>query len=387
MRRLFTVITAILIPLAAGAQDVSKQNESKKRIEEEIAAIDKLLGENKSRQKASEHQLSLINEKMSSRKRLIRDIDRQIAEYDKSIAQREEDITRLERELDTLQTYYSRLVYNTYRNRDAKLWFMYIFGAKDASQSLRRYSYLKNLSRTMNSDGVKILQTRDEINAEKQYLSLMRQEALDARASRTNEYNRLAADQNESKKLIRQLTRSEKKYKEDIARKRKEVERLNREIEKAVAESVRKDSKSKTVDTKLSGKFEQNKGKLPLPVEKGVIVEHYGEQIHPVYRNIKMPFNSGVTIATSAKARVSCVFDGVVKQILVIPGYNQCVLVQHGSYFTFYCKLATVSVKPGQKVSLGDNLGTLEVTDGASALHFQVWNGTEKQNPESWLKL
>ena len=70
----------------------------------------------------------------------------------------------------------------------------------------------------------------------------------------------------------------------------------------------------------------------------------------------------------------------------VMPGYNQCVLVQHGSYFTFYCKLGKVSVKSGQKLKTGDVIGTLEADGAGSSLHFQIWNGTQKQNPEQWLK-
>ena len=98
-----------------------------------------------------------------------------------------------------------------------------------------------------------------------------------------------------------------------------------------------------------------------------------------------MPFNNGITIETEQNANALCVFDGVVKQILVMPGYNQCVLVQHGSYYTFYCKLDKVYVKSGEKVSTGQAIGSLSVVDGISTIHFQLWNGTVKQNPESWL--
>ena len=99
-----------------------------------------------------------------------------------------------------------------------------------------------------------------------------------------------------------------------------------------------------------------------------------------------MPANNGITITTTKNAEVKTVFDGVVKQILMMPGYNICVLVQHGNYFTFYCKLASVSVKAGQTVSTGEVLGKLEADGKASTLHFQVWKKTTKQNPEAWLK-
>ena len=153
-----------------------------------------------------------------------------------------------------------------------------------------------------------------------------------------------------------------------------------------MAKTVSEQKKSKeSVDYTLAGHFEQNKGKLPWPVS-GIITESYGQQVHPVYKNIKMPANNGITITTTKNAEVKTVFDGVVKQILMMPGYNICVLVQHGNYFTFYCKLASVSVKAGQTVSTGEVLGKLEADGKASTLHFQVWKETTKQNPEAWLK-
>jgi murein hydrolase activator len=135
----------------------------------------------------------------------------------------------------------------------------------------------------------------------------------------------------------------------------------------------------------LSDKFENNKGKLPWPVKSGAIVEQFGQHYHPVFKNIKLPFNNGVNIATDAKADVFCVFDGIVKQILVMPGYNQCVLVQHGNFFTFYTKLEKISVKSEQKISTGQVIGSLNETDGNSVIHFQLWKGTEKQDPEKWI--
>ena len=116
------------------------------------------------------------------------------------------------------------------------------------------------------------------------------------------------------------------------------------------------------------------------------MVDKFGQKYHPVYKNLKLPPNNGIDIALSKDAKVRAVFDGVVKQIVVMPGYNKCILVQHGNYFTFYCKLATTSVKAGDKVKTGDLLGTVDVINDQILLHFQVWQGNKPQNPESWLR-
>ena len=91
-------------------------------------------------------------------------------------------------------------------------------------------------------------------------------------------------------------------------------------------------------------------------------------------------------IALSKGTEVKAVFDGVVTQVFVMPGYNQCVLVQHGNYFTLYCKMKSVAVKAGTKVKTGETLGTIDTINGQTQLHFEVWKGKDPQNPEQWLR-
>ena len=147
-----------------------------------------------------------------------------------------------------------------------------------------------------------------------------------------------------------------------------------------------KGSSAKTeYDKKLAAEFSRNKGNLPWPAD-GPVVDRFGQKYHPVYKNLKLPPNNGVDIALSKGTKVRAVFDGVVKQIVVMPGYNKCILVQHGNYFTFYCKLGSTSVKAGDKIKTGDLLGTVDVINDQILLHFQVWQGNKPQNPEHWLR-
>ena len=139
------------------------------------------------------------------------------------------------------------------------------------------------------------------------------------------------------------------------------------------------------IDYALGKEFSSNKGKLPWPAE-GPVVEKFGAQYHPVYTQLKLPDNEGISIALSNGAQVKAVFDGVVKSVIVQPGYNKCVLVQHGDYFTFYCKLGTVSVKAGDKVKTGQVLGAVEPIGGSTQLHFQLWSSKGPQNPVPWLR-
>ena len=183
------------------------------------------------------------------------------------------------------------------------------------------------------------------------------------------------------------LKKDQKKYRNQLAAKRKEVDALNREIERIVAAAMKPKSSGKktVVDTKLDAAFANNKGKLPWPAD-GPVVARFGKHYHPVYKNLQLPPNNGVDIALAKGTQIRAVFDGVVKQVMVMPGYNQCVLIQHGNYFTLYCKLKSLNVAEGDKVKTSDIIGSVDAIGGQVQLHFEVWKGSSPQNPETWLK-
>ena len=387
--RLFLPILLLcsLCAVPLRAQDLSAKQQRKQKIEQEIRFLDKQLKNLGDKHRSTTEHLTLVQKKVSARKSLLNRIDGQIHELDAQIAEKKADIARMQAELDTLGGYYERLIYNAYKNRDTKVWFMYVLGSESVGQGYRRLTYFKNLSDAVGVQADRIRETRARLEQEQISLQESRRQLVALRGQREKEYKQLVSDQKQSQSLIKRIAKDQKKYRKDLAAKRKEVENLNRQIAKMVASTVAADKRAKDmVDPTLSGEFAQNKGKLGWPVNEGVITDRFGVHYHPVYKNIRLPENNGITISTNAGAEVFSVFDGVVKQIVVIPGYNQCVLIQHGRYYTFYCKLAGVSVKPRQKVRTGESIGYLTVDGNVSAIHFQIWDGTVKQDPEKWLK-
>jgi len=266
---------------------------------------------------------------------------------------------------------------------------MYILASNNVEQGYRRWSYIKNYSQAIKDMAGDIRNSSEKITTERETLAKIKANSLNVQAKKQLEFKKLSQEEMSAKRAITQLTKKEKEVKQQLDEKRKEIERLNKEIERilaaAVKEKKRPDYKESVADRALSDKFENNRGRLPWPVKRGVVIEQVGQHYHPVFKNIKLPFNNGVNIATDANADVLCVFDGVVKQMLVMPGYNQCILIQHGNFFTFYTKLDKISVKSGDKVSTGQVLGSLIESDGNSVIHFQLWKGTEKQDPEQWI--
>lgn len=392
---IIAVIAALAWHIPAYSQNTRTQEARRARLQKEIAILDEQIRANSAKSANAMSRLTLISGKVDSRKRLIEESDREISEYSDSIARKEREISVIKARLDTLSAHYARLVRGAYINRSPKVWYMYILASDNIGQAFRRYGYLRDLSRQMNVQASKIIDIREELEKESAKLTAMKRGAEAVRAQRVSEMNKLKAEEDEARRLVSQLKKNKRKYQSDLSRKQREVEALNREIERIIRSATEGTGKSgkgssqtvtrKPIDYTLAKKFEANKGKLPWPAD-GPVVDHFGQRFHPVYTNLKLPFNNGVTIALPAGTEIKAVFDGVVKQIVVMPGYNKCILVQHGNYFSFYCKLGTVSVKAGDKVKTGQVVGTVDTIGGETQLHFQIWSGRTPQNPETWLR-
>ncbi len=389
MTRALLVSLLLLFATGLTAQIVNEQTKRKQQIEEEIAFLDKQLATTKSKQQSSTKELNLIQKKIANRKKLLKELEIEIEYIDGQVVKREQEITDLNRNLASLKKSYADLIYHSYKNRDQNIWLMYILASKNVEQGYRRWSYIKNYSQAIKEMAGNIRSNTENVAKEQEELAKVRVNSVNVQAKKQQEYKKLSLEEVGAKRMITQLSKKESEVKQQLNTKRREVERLNREIERILAEAVKAKTspeyKESVADRALSDKFENNKGRLPWPVRKGAVIEQFGQHYHPVFKNIKLPFNNGVNIATDANADVFCVFDGVVKQILVMPGYNQCILVQHGDFFTFYTKLAKIAVKSGQKVSTGQVLGSLSESEGSSVIHFQLWKGTEKQDPEQWI--
>lgn len=387
------ILTVILLGASVSglrAQDTSSQEARKARLEREIAIIDKQLAENSSKSTAMLSNLTLIRKKIANRTALVEESDRQIKVISDRIYLKQRQINTLKARVDTLTNHYSRLVLSAYKNRDTRIWYMYMLASENLGQAFRRYSYFKSLSTQMNKEAKEIRQMQEELVKEKEKLAAIKKEAQAAKAERVSELEKLRKEEKQADDVVKKLKKNRKTYQNQLAAKKKEVLALNKEIERIVSAAMKQPSgksskKSEPIDYKLADEFFKNKDRLPWPAE-GPVVGRFGKQFHPVFKNLELPPNNGVDIAVSKGAEVKAVFKGVVKQVLVMPGYNQCVLIQHGNYFTFYCKLKSVNVKAGQKVKTGDVIGKIDTINGDTQLHFEVWKGTKPQNPESWLR-
>ena len=331
--------------------------------------------------------LELIRKKVSNRKELVAESERQIKKYNDDIYLAQVKINKLQARVDVLTENYAKLVRSAYKNRDTRVWYMYMLASDNLGQAFRRMGYFKNLSNMMKTEAQNIRSMQEELEVQKAELVLLKREAEQLKKTRVKDLEDLRQDEKKADAVVKKLQKDKKKYQSQLAAKKKEVTALNREIERIVAAAVKPKSSSKKteVDTKLDAAFANNKGKLPWPAD-GPVVARFGKHYHPVYKNLELPPNNGVDIALSKGTQIKAVFDGVVKQVMVMPGYNQCVLIQHGNYFTLYCKLKTLNVAEGDKIKTSDVIGSVDAINGQVQLHFEVWKGSKPQNPEHWLK-
>lgn len=394
------MLVAVLTALNAGAQSSSvKRLESlRAQLENDIKILNRQLDQNIKNSNKVLSNLTLVRRKINAREQLIATYDKQLKELNDSLYLCQKELGRLQARHDTLSLYYSRLVRGAYKNRDTRLWYMYILSSDSMGQAFNRFDYFRNLSTQMSAEALKLREASAQLEAQKQRLNKLKAQVNETRKKVVSERSQLQSEEGDASRMVSQLKKDRRTYEKQLKEKNRQKEELNRKIAELIRQQTRKQDgagkktgggSSKTtstaVDTKLSNEFAANKGRLPWPVE-GTIMERFGKHSHPVYKNVQLPQNNGVTLVVKHGAQAKAVFNGTVSQIVVLPGYNQCVLVNHGEYFTLYSKLKSVSVKAGQKISIGQVVGTVDTIGGEDLFHFELWKGSTPQNPESWLK-
>ena len=241
--RIILIFTALLLSLSGlHAQDTSAQEARRARLEREIAIIDRQLAENSSKSSAMLSNLTLIRKKIANRKALVEESDREIRKHSDNMYLKQRQINRLQARVDTLTAHYSRLVLSAYKNRDTRIWYMYMLASDNISQAFRRYSYFKNLSSQMNQEAREIKRMQEDLVKEREQLASMRKAAQAVKAERVKELEKLRKEEAQADKVVATLKKNRKTYQNQLAAKKKEVVALNKEIERIVSAAMKKPS-------------------------------------------------------------------------------------------------------------------------------------------------
>ena len=377
------------------AQSTKIKDLENKRIQlkKEIKEINGLLIDNTKQAKMAYGDLENISIKINRNRDLIKINNQQINLLTSTIVKNERKVNQLKKDVDKAKNDYSKMIYNSYKSRLRESRLMFLLSSENFLQALKRTQYMNQYSDNRRSYANKI-----EYNIEK--IKLINDTIIKNIESKESllvenklEEKKLSQEKNKQTKLINGLKRKEKNYKNDIDKKQKLSNQLNKEIEKLIKEAIKESNKNSTKnvftltpEAKLTAKnFLSNKGNLPWPVERGVIIQRFGLQPHPVVRTTKIQSN-GIVIATTKNASVRSVFNGVVLSVLKFKSSNLTVLIQHGNYITAYKNLASVFVEKGQKVSSLESIGiTFDNDETKTTLQFSIFENTKALDPYLWI--
>jgi len=402
MRRglLFLMIFWIGIgfPYAQEASEQQKQLEEQRlRLKKEIKQINSLLFTNTKTRKNALTEVEDLQVKLNVRTELIKITNQQANLLTRRIKLNQRSISDQQNDLEQLKAEYAKMIQKSYASKSLLNRLMFLFSSESFLQAYKRIQYLKQYARYRRKQGKAIA---EKTNLLKQLNETLKEEKATKLA--LIEENRAVQEQLEKERkqqeaLIKTLKRKERTLAAQISKKereRKVIDReINRLIREAIAASNRVAGKSgkKTFELTPEAKliatnFQANKGRLPWPLEKGVVIQGFGRQRHPVVKTTTIQSN-GVILATEPSAQVRSVFEGEVMSVIVIKGSNPSVLIRHGNFITLYTNLAKLYVKKGEKVKAKQAIGEVFTNrqTGKTQLQFGIFNNVKALNPKDWV--
>ena len=397
-RYIFLIFIALLSISASAQKKTRKQLESdRKRLKKEIVKVNKLLFDTQKKEKSALDDLKDINQKIDVREKLIRTINLEAKSLSKEISKNETEITRLNKKLTGLKEDYAAMIYKSYKSKSQQSKTMFLLSSKDFYQAYKRLKYMNQYTSFRKKQGEEVVIQAKLIQQLNDSLLFQKQLKDTLIANEEDQKLKIEVDKKGQQKLISQIKRREGRYKRELRKKlneeKKIVARIDKIIKDAIAKSNVKTGVKKstgfalTPEAKaLANRFELNKGKLPWPVDSGLIVRRFGKQPHPTFSGITIQ-STGLHIVTSKGKKADCIFNGEVFSILTLAEGKKSIMVRHGNYITAYNNLDKVYVKEGDKVKTGQSLGQIftDKITGKTTLIFVLFKDSKRLNPANWI--
>ena len=380
--RFVTVLLFLFLVFLTQGQGLQDLNRQKDELLKNIASTNRLILEYQGKQTNELLQISLLDGKISDRQSLIALYTKEVAISERNLAKLTHQLDSLKKEIQLIKQEYGNIIYHLSVNKLYKNDISYIIGAGSFNESYRRFLFLQQYNEYRKKQGT--LLSKKSL----QYAEL--KEKIEVR--RKMVVNSLKMVQNEEAQLAQELTDRQQKVKllksqeAQLRKEAKEADKKAKELENKILAFIRESAKSSKGKI-VSSVIKDNKGRLPWPIDKGLLISEFGEHEHPVIKNLKIK-NNGIDIQMGSSNDVKSVFEGLVSRVIAIPGYNATVIIRHGSVLTVYSNLVNVSVRQDQKVVIGEKIGEIYQGEGKNSgvLHFELWEEEAKQNPTHWLK-
>lgn len=387
-RNIVVLVLCALFLAPAYGESVKDLQKKQKKLQEEIEQTNKMLKQTKKDESATMNKLQLIGQNIKTQKKLINTLDNEITALNREMRHLNATRDSLQKVLEGYKNDYAEMVRQSHYARMQQSPLLFLLSSDSFQQLARRARYLQEFARYRQEQVKRIEQTQAEIDTQNELLKANKNDKQTALSNKKKEQENLKRDERKQKTMLNQLKTKEKDLTKQIQQKQKKVNELNKKIDDIVRQQAEKASKTTLTKEQqlIAGGFEANKGRLPWPVEKGMISGHFGKQQHPVYAQVIMD-NKGIYLQTVADAKARAVYKGEVTSCFMVNG-TYAVIIQHGNYRTVYSNLSKLSVKQGDKVETKQALGTIFTDpeqDQKTELYFQVYKDRDILNPELWI--
>jgi septal ring factor EnvC (AmiA/AmiB activator) len=375
-------------------QKIKNLENERKVLKNEILEINSLLINNSKKKKNAFNDLESLTYKINKTETLIKLTNDQINLLNFEVEKNEDKIDKLNIEIIAARKDYSDMIFNSYKSRLKENRLMFLLSAENFLQAFKRSQYFEQFSKNRKEMALSI---QTKVGTVKKIIDTLKTKIYEKDSLinfNLSEKKILSNEKKEHNNLIISLRKRESAYKKQINDKQRQASLLDKEIDRLIKEAIKESNKNSSLSTfsltpeakALAESFSKNKGKLPWPVERGVIIQKFGLQSHPVVKTTKIKSN-GIVIATTKNANIRSVFNGKVLSILKFKGSNLTVLVQHGNYISVYKNLSKVYVNKGQNVESFDIIGEVFSSNSESktTLQFSIFNNTTALDPYLWI--
>ena len=391
---LLMLFFAFLLTPNLHAQTRQSLEEQRRQALRDIEETNRLLTETQRSQRQSLDRLNLLNAQVRQFEQLISGIRAEVTLADRQINQTSTTVAQMSNDIERMKDEYARLVAQAYKNKGQYNRLIYLLTAKDFNEAYRRMKYFQQYSEYRKKQVAEITVKQQELSIEIERLAAQKVEKEQLLVEQQREARRLAATKTEQDAEVNRWRTRVGQLNTQLQTQRRTAQRLEEEIRKTIAAEAQKMNTTTTnlyealtpEERLIANNFRGNRGRLPWPTERGTITKFFGSHPDPIHRNVRLE-NAGIDITTVGGADVRVVFDGEVRNVFTYLGSGMNVIVRHGNYFTVYSNLIDVKVKAGDMVKHKDVIGKVYTERGAGSavLHFEIWEGLNKLNPEQWI--
>ena len=391
--------------LSSFSQTKRELEQQRKKLKKEISQVNTLLFNAQRKEKNVLEDLKDLTQKIAVRFALIEIINAETTLLATAIVKNKKEIEKLEKELAILKADYAGMIFKSYKSKSQQSRLMFVLSSQNFQQAYKRLEYMKQYTSFRKKQGEAIGVQTDIVQKMNDSLFFQKQLKDTLMLSEQDQKEKIELDKKDKERLVAAIKKKESKYRKEIENKIQAEKRLAEKIDKIIREEIAKANRLAREKLKNSGKntnknefvlspearalaakFELNKGKLPWPIEEGLITRRFGQQPHPTFPGITIN-STGLHMVTRRGKSAAAIFDGNILNVLVTSEGRKNVLIQHGNYISSYNNLDKLYVRKGDVVKTGEKIGQIftDKVSGKTTLIFVLYKNTTKLNPSSWI--